>query len=432
LSSKILDVRKVSKRQEVWTRAASPPPILANSEAPAVEEERILPQWVKRIWDLTDRPRKCPQSLLNQLGRSQKVFAKLPNGKWYIKRQDSIAPSVKPLRGVGYIWDLLERDGPIETSEFIGAGTWGSFELDDDITPYTEFGKTGWGITRLFDEQKEYDNLCKHFDRAIEAIGKICPELGRYFKLVIERPSTNGEGWILHDHDPDKWILHAEAEGTDAAMHKAGDSWLLRWFDSEYRVPNERIGIEYAARILAEPQTGIPCCLLRDSSMADGLAASPDITSLGPILWRRISRKEYRCSKAQSPIERVVDVLNRKSAEAMLDGRFADSADLSHASAKIQSAMESLGARQRLLLQIDEKNVRERTHVKKNLDSAIDFLRNAGAKPMADHLSQYLDTGEVCHYSGALMWDIQGLTPFPSMFRISQERAYGVSAFMQG
>jgi hypothetical protein len=430
-SPQTLDARVISKRLEVWTRAIDPPPVLANSEVPAVENgEHVIPHWVARIWDLTDKPRKCPQSLLNQLGRSQKIFAELPDGKWYIKRQDSVAPSVKPLRGLGYIWDLLSRGKPIETSEFIGAWTGTSIETDDEITPYTEFGKSGWGITRLFDEQKEYDNLCKHFDRAIEAIGKACPELGRYFTLAIQRPSMNGEGWILHDHDPGEWILHAETDGSDAAMHKVGDEWLLRWLDAEYRVPNERIGLEYAARILAEPQTGVPCCLLRESGMADALAAYPDIKSIRPILKKHIRLEDCRSSKAKPGVARVVDVLNRKSAEALLDGRFTDSADLSLASTRLQSAIEYLGTSQRLLLQIDEKNVRERTQVKKNLDSAIDFLRNAGVKPMADHLAQHLETGEVCHYSGALTWDIQGLSPFPCIFRISQERAYGVSAFM--
>ena len=143
------------------------------------------------------------------------------------------------------------------------------------------------------------------------------------------------------------------------------------------------------------------------------------------IVLRLGRREDYRASKAKSGLARVVDILNRKSAEALLDGRIADSLDLSHASTRIQSSIEYSKTRQRLLLQIDERNVRERTQVKKNLDSAIDFLRNMGARPMADHLSQYLETGEICHYSGALTWDIHGLTPFPCMFRISQERAYG-------
>jgi len=424
LSPTTLDAREVSKRLEVWTRAASPPPVLLHSEVSAIKDEPAPPRWVTRIWDLTSRLRECPQSLLNQLGRSQKVFAELPDGKWYIKRQDSIAPSVKPLRGLSYIWDLLSRDRPMETSELIGAST--DSAMDDEITPYTEFGTSGWSITRLFDEQKEYDKLCKHFDRGIEAIGKACPELGRYFTLAIQRPSMNGEGWTFHDHDPCEWVLHAEvACSTDAAMHKIGDSWLLRWFDREFRFPNERIGIEYAARILAEPQTGVPCCLLRDSSMADALVTCPDIQSLLPMLKRHIRREDYRTSKAKSGLARVVDVLNRKSAEALLDGRIADSVDLSHASTRIQSSIEYSKTRRRLLLQIDERNVRERTQVKKNLDSAIDFLRNTSARPMADHLSQYLETGEICHYSGALTWNILGLTPFPCMFRISQERAYG-------
>lgn len=408
---------------KAWSRAPTEPPSLVESET---ESETVIPHWVDRVWELTHRQRECRPSLLDQLSRHQRVFAELPNGKWYIKHQNLLAPSVKPLQGLKYIWDLLTQRRPVETCELIGAWTYSSFE-DDEITPYTEFGKSGWSVTRLFDEQKEYDKVCKHFDRAIEVIGKTCPELGRYFQLVIQRPSMNGEGWLVHDHSPGEWVLHATTDGTDAGMYKIGDAWLLRWFDTECKVPNERIGLEYAARIVAESRTGVPCCLLRDSGMADALAAYPDIQSISHIFKKHVQRKDCFPAEGKSGLARVVDVLEHKRAEAFLEGRISDSADLSFASGRVKSLVEYLRTRPRLLSQIDQMNIHGRTQVKKNLDSAIDFLAENGAKEIAEHFAQYVETGEICHYSGALSWDVRGLDRFPCIFRLACDRAFGLT-----
>lgn len=387
--------------------------------------------WAWRIFDRPHAPRGCSPATLEYLGRAGKVFAQLPDRTWYIRRHSEVAAHVRPSDGLSYIWHLLWRGRPVETSELIGADT--SFSVDDEeLEPYNAFSGGGWRVTQLFDEEKEYDKVCKRFARAISAIEKINPELGRYFQLAIQRPSENTEGWLLHDPEPSEWILEAEAPGTDAAMHKLGDSWLLRWGDTECSVPNDRIGIEYVARILQWPHTGVPCCLLRDPNMADTLAAYPDVRSVVPILKKYVRRQDCQVTSkhdtysAQAVIARLISAVERKAAEATLDGRMGDAAEITNACETLKAAVECRKTRERLIPQMDNLNAQGRTQIKKNLDSAIEFLRGRGAQLVAEHLVEHLETGEVCFYSGSLNWEIQGLRPFPDVGCLAVERLFGV------
>jgi hypothetical protein len=163
------------------------------------------PLWARRIIEMPLTRRKNAPWILDYLKRCPKVFAELSDGAWYIKRQGQVAACVKPALGLQYMWMLLVKDRPVETSELIGAGY--SFAYDDDDGPYQAFGKSGWEVTWLFDEEKEYDRIYQSFSRAIRAIGKVNAELGCYFQLALQKPTENGEGWILQDHDPETWVL---------------------------------------------------------------------------------------------------------------------------------------------------------------------------------------------------------------------------------
>src|SRR5262249_55809380 len=160
------------------------------------------------------------------------------------------APSVKALRGLKHLHRLLATMPPVETTEllFICINEI-TYDDEDEPDPYSEFGKN-WNVTRLLDEEEDDDKLCKEMDRAIAGIGKACSELGRYFHLVVQRPAINGEGWLIEDKDPGDWVLDATPDHADASMSKVGDTWHLRWFEGTYSVRNERVGLEYAARIL--------------------------------------------------------------------------------------------------------------------------------------------------------------------------------------
>jgi hypothetical protein len=429
------DLSLVPKPAKLPTKPADAPAVFISPKPARSDESEAAPRWAWQVFDMGRRPRECSPSTIEYLGRASKVFVQLSNDRWYIKRHDDIAASVKPLEGLGYIWRLLFHHRPVETRELIGADT--SFSVpDDEDDPYATFGTSGWNVTHLFDEEKEYDRISKCFERAIRAISKANSELGHYFQLVIQRPSENGEGWLIHDQEPDEWILEANLTGTDAAMHKLGDSWLLRWSDCERRIPNERIGIEYVARILEWPFTGVPCCLLRDPKLADMLVTHLDFPAVVATLRKHVQRQDLQSrnpeerNSTQPMLARFFAALDRKVAEALLDGRVTDASELATACSQLKKAFESHRERERLIPLMDELNAQGRTQVKKNLDSAIDFLSSQGPPQMAEHLSRYLETGEVCWYSGPLNWEVRGLRPFPCVGTLAVERLFGIRSFV--
>jgi hypothetical protein len=128
-------------------------------------------------------------------------------------------------------------------------------------------------------------------------------------------------------------------------------------------------------------------------------------------------------------VAQLIAALDRKAAEAVLDGRSADADEITTAGTKLKAALESRRERERVVPLMDELNAQGRTQVKKNLDSAIDFLSSNGAPQIAEHLARHLETGEVCFYSGSLNWDIRGLSPFPCIESLAAERAFGVRSF---
>jgi hypothetical protein len=224
----------------------------------------------------------------------------------------------------------------------------------------------------------------------------------RYRKVAVFCPSyepepglrktLEGAGITIYRLDPDdpfRLDLRTD-EAPRFAFTNMGDGWLVKFDGVDAMVANSR-GMQHIARLLAQPDVGIPSLSLDAGMPSPGTAVAEDVMDSDAMRSAKARAREL-----QAELTEAEEIGSSERKEHIRD-------ELERLTDQLKRDTGLLGKARRF----SDESSRARLNVTRAIERAVKSI-SAKVPGAADHLTAHIETGHQCRYRSAtgIAWDV--------------------------